>query len=540
MQSRLNKFTMDLTLAIQEWQALLGESQVLLSEAASQVYGNDTSGSARRVPAALLIRDSNTLQEVMRIATRRVVPVYAISTGQNWGYGSALPATDGCVTVDLSRLTKIIEFDAELGVVTLEPGVTQGMLADFLDAGNHPYLVPVTGAGPTCSLLGNALERGYGVTPHVDHFGAVTDLEAVLPDGSIYRSALREAGGAELARLFKWNIGPYSNGLFTQSGLGIVTQLTIILARRPECIKVCLFSLKDDALLEPTVLLIRTIMGRLAGTVGAINLMNQHRVLSMTAPFPLDQLGPDGLIPEIVLTSLGQQHHVMPWTGFGTLYGTRRMVAAAQREMTEVLKNTVARLLFVTPQRARAFASLAKWVPGSFGRGLQGVTSTLAKSLELVAGRPNETALPLAYWRTGRTQKGPLKNPALDGCGLTWYAPLVPMRKADVRNYVNMVKEVMPRYGMEPLITFTTLSDRLFDSTVPLLFDRDKPESVSSAARCYQELFFCGKAKGWFPYRVGVDAMTALSGLTHDSKLFHERLRKDFDPHNIFSPGRYR
>lgn len=108
----------------------------------------------------------------------------------------------------MGSLKKIVHFDAELGVVTLEPGVTQGMLADFLGACNHPFLVPVTGAGPSCSVLANALERGYGVTPYVDHFGAVTDIEAVLADGSLYRTALREAGGEELARLFKWALAP--------------------------------------------------------------------------------------------------------------------------------------------------------------------------------------------------------------------------------------------------------------------------------------------------------------------------------------------
>ena len=36
--------------------------------------------------------------------------------------------------------------------------------------------MPVTGAGPNCSLLANALERGYGITPPTDHFGAVTRL----------------------------------------------------------------------------------------------------------------------------------------------------------------------------------------------------------------------------------------------------------------------------------------------------------------------------------------------------------------------------
>lgn len=169
---------MDLSLAIAQRQALLGAPQVLLGKAVVAAYGGDTSGAHRHIPAALRIEDSARLQDVMRIASRHQVPVYPISTGQNWGYGTALTARDGCVILDLSPLKKIIDFDEELGVVTLEPGVTQGMLADFLEAGNHPYLVPVTGAGPSCSLVGNALERGYGVTPHVDHLGAVTDLEA--------------------------------------------------------------------------------------------------------------------------------------------------------------------------------------------------------------------------------------------------------------------------------------------------------------------------------------------------------------------------
>lgn len=186
------------------------------------------------------------------------------------------------------------------------------MLANFLNAGGHPFLVPVTGAGPTCSLLANALERGYGVTPIADHFAAVTDLEAVLPNGTLHRTALREAGGEELARLFKWGTRPYSAGLFTQSGFGIVTRISTLLARRPECIKVCLFSLKDDALLEPAVERISLILGRLPGIVGAVNLMNQHRVLAMSAPYPSDKLGADGMIPSAVIHELGRRYQALP------------------------------------------------------------------------------------------------------------------------------------------------------------------------------------------------------------------------------------
>jgi len=530
---------MDVDKAIVAWRNLLGNAQVHTAEEVAQRYGNDTTGQERRIPVALRILDSALVPEVMKIAHAYKVPVYPISTGRNWGYGSALPVHDDCALLDLSSLQRILHFDPEFGAVTLEPGVTQGMLDEFLRQGNHPYLVPVTGAGPTCSLLGNALERGYGVTPHVDHFGAVTDLEAVLADGSVYKTALREAGGDDVARLFKWGIGAYSAGLFTQSGFGIVTRMTIVLARKPECVKVCLFSLKDDALLEPAVERIRAIVGKLPGVVGAINLMNQHRVLSMAAPFPRDRLGPDGLIPPDVIAEMGRQYQIFPWTGFGTLYGTKAVVAAAQKEIKSLLGNISTRMMFLTPERARTLSKLAKLIPGKRGKGLVGMTATLEKSLALVAGQPNETALPLAYWRNRSPQKQALKNPAADGCGLIWYAPLVPMRPSGVRAYVDMVKRIAPRYAIEPLITFTTLNDRLFDSTVPIIFERDQPSAVAAAQACYSELLHSGKAQGWFPYRVGVGTMATLTSMQTHSSAFHKRLKAGLDPHSLVAPGRY-
>ncbi|MFT3717887.1 FAD-binding oxidoreductase [Pseudorhodoferax sp.] len=531
---------MNLDQALAAWTQLLGADHVLNADRALRTYGQDTTGAERHILAALQIVEITQVQEVVRIAHAYHVSIYPISTGHNWGYGTALPARSGSVLVDLGRLQRIVHFDAEFGVATVEPGVTQGMLADFLDREGHPYLVPVTGAGPTCSLLANALERGYGVTPLTDHFAAVTDLEAVLPDGSLYRTALREAGGEELARLFKWGVGPYSPGLFTQSGFGIVTRMSILLARRPECIKACLFSLKDDALLEKAVERVRQILGRLPGTVGAINLMNQHRLLAMSAPYPADQLGPDGLIPPNVVQELGRQYQILPWTGFGTLYGTRRVVAAAQREIRSALSGIASRLIFVTPSGAKSLARLAKRLPGAMVKRLGSTAETLALSLELVAGRPNETALPLAYWRNANAPRGSQRDPARDGCGLIWYAPLVPMRPSAMRGYVDMVKQVTRRHGIEPLITFTTLSDKLVDSTVPIVFERDQPDKVAAAQACYEELVDAGRALGYFPYRVGVAGMSKLVGLQDTATRFHARLRESLDPHDILAPGRYR
>lgn len=526
--------------AICAWQILLGHENVLLGAAAQTAYGADTTALTRNIPAGLRVLNSALLPALMRIAVQYRIPVYPISTGRNWGYGTSIATSEDCVIVDLSGLNRILHFDPEMGVVTVEPGVTQGTLAEFLDSGNHAFMVPVTGAGPSCSLIGNALERGYGVTPYTDHFAAVTDLEAILADGTRYRTAMREAGGEDLARLFKWGIGAYSAGLFSQSGFGIVTRMTIALARRPECIKVCLFNLRDDALMEVAIEKIREILGKLPSTVGGINLMNRHRVLAMSAPYPSDRLDSSGIIPLEVMAELGGHYKIAPWTGFGTLYGTRRIVSAAQKEIQHALYGIASRLLFLTPSNANKLLAVTRWIPGSKGKRLRSTATVLASSLGLVGGRPNETALPLAYWRNTSKDVSSPRDPARDGCGLIWYAPLVPMRSAGARRYVEMVTEVTRNYGIEPLLTFTSLNDKVFDSTVPLLFDRNSAAAAESAHACYQELIQRGQTQGWFPYRVPVSAMPALGSSMKESYLFHERLRSGIDPFNLMSPGRYR
>lgn len=91
--------------------------------------------------------------------------------------------------IDLAAPQSIIRFDAELRVVTLKPGVTQGMLAEFLDAGNHPYLMPVTSARPKRRPVWQcAVARIWRDPSRGEHFGVVTDLEAALTNGSMYRT----------------------------------------------------------------------------------------------------------------------------------------------------------------------------------------------------------------------------------------------------------------------------------------------------------------------------------------------------------------
>jgi len=529
----------DLTAAIAAWRATLGREAVLDGAEAEHLYGASTTGSLRTITAALKPKSVKDVQAITATASKHGVPIYPFSTGHNWGYGCSLPVRDGCAIVDLSGL-KGIEMDAERGLVTLEPGVTQGDLSAYLETNGLPFLVPTTGAGPRCSLIGNVLERGYGITPYADHFGAMMGIEAVLADGRIYRSPLAELGGDTVDRGFKWKVGPYLDGLFAQSNFGIVTRMTIALASRPERIQAFLFGVKQEAGLERAVLAVQQILRSLSGVVGSINLMNTRRVLSMSVDYPRDRIGANGILPHGVVTELAGGRKALAWTGIGALYGTTSVVRAARGEVRRILAPLGGRISFVSPELANRLYRFILLLPALRQHRLARRVKMLNLAMQVLAGRPNEVALHLAYWTSGvAVGHGQKMDPARDGCGLIWYPPLIPMQPERARVYVNLVERICTAHRIEPLITLTSLSDRCFDSSVPLLFRRNDSDETALAQACYRALLDEGRCEGFLPYRMAIDAMDW--GIRSETPFWQlaSKIKTLLDPTGIIAPGRY-
>ncbi|MCY1553643.1 hypothetical protein D9M68_901480 [compost metagenome] len=102
-----------------------------------------------------------------------------------------------------------------------------------------------------------------------------------------------------------------------------------------------------------------------------------------------------------------------------------------------------------------------------------------------------------------------------------------------------MVMRISKAHSLEPLITLTSVGDKLFDSTVPLLYDRHDGEALAEARACHDALLREGREHGFFPYRVNLDAMGTISEWQNESKVFHARLKKIIDPDGLIAPGRY-
>jgi FAD/FMN-containing dehydrogenase len=522
-------------------------SRVLTDDAALAPYRLNCEGFTNTINSVIKIGAVEDIQYVLNTAAgaaaegAAAIKVHPISTGQNWGYGSAAPNAENAILLDLSALTKITITNAELGIVTVQPGVTQQMLYDELQRHQLDFMVPVTGAGPSCSILANALERGYGITPFTDHFAAVNSIKGYLADGSFYQSPISEldsSGDDFIDKTYKYGIGPYLDGLFSQSGFAIVTEITLRLKRRPEAFDSFYIQFASDTDFELAQQTAFTILQRLDGVVGSVNLMDQRRLLSMMAE------NPNGKAQHIAMSTqqvsqLAKQYDTPGWMLVGTLYGQSSVVKAARTEVRRFVAGRAKRTLFSGGALLRVARTVLNILPKNQLAGVRAMLASLDLGIEIMQGKPNQVALPLAYWRNPKAVTDTALHPARDGCGLLWYAPLIPMQADSMRQFISMVREVCPRYGIEPMITFTSLKYDTVDSTVPIVFNRQDEEATRLAQQCLQELVTRGLKSGWVPYRLNLQQQRELLDAGSPYWQTVNKLKQAIDPHNIISPGRY-
>src|SRR5215211_6971502 len=134
--------------ALDAWREILGPEHVLTDAATLSSAERATFLTTRRVPAVIRPGSREEVQECVRVANEHKVPIYPVSTGKNWAYGSRVPTQSGCVLMELYRLNKIVDYSEKLAYVTVEPGVTFRQLHEFLRERNSDLMLSTTGSTP--------------------------------------------------------------------------------------------------------------------------------------------------------------------------------------------------------------------------------------------------------------------------------------------------------------------------------------------------------------------------------------------------------
>jgi len=516
----------------------LGEDRVLLNSEQIARYHRATIPVTRSIPAAVKPRSTAEVQEVVKISNAHHISVYPISTGKNWGYGSANPVRDDNLILDMGDMNRIVEVNTELAYAVIEPGVTQQQLYEHLLKNRTGLMMDPTGSGPSCSVMGNTLERGYGITAYGDHFEALCGMEVVMADGSILHTGFGHYEQATATHLFKYGAGPYLDGIFTQSNLGIVTKIGIWLMPVPESFEAGYFFCRDEKALGPLIDATRWLLLNKV-VKGSINLLHRNRSLTVLTQYPWDLMRDRTPMDEATWQKLADEKGVGIWNGVVALYGTRQEIRAAKKIIKRKIRPHVAKLQFISDPLLQLLDKFQRPLALVMRMNIPELLKALKPSYELMKGKPQEVSLPTPYWRMKMQMPAQDINPAEDNCGLYWFAPVIPMTREHVQKFVGIVEPLFQQYGFEPCITFTTVTHRAFDCTLPILYNKEDEEETTRASECYQSVLQACMKEGYIPYRFGVQSMEDL--VAQEDRFWEvvEKIKQALDPNGIFSPGRY-
>jgi 4-cresol dehydrogenase (hydroxylating) len=248
-----------LSAALREFAAVVGDEWVFSSEADLHPYRDYWSPAPRSedelLPsAAVAPAGVDQVQAIVRAANRHRIPLYPIATGKNFGYGGPAPSMRGSVVVDLKRMNRVLEVNAERNFALVEPGVSYFDLYRHIQERNLKLWIDCANPG-WGGPMGNTLDRGMGFTLgyYRDHAGAMYGLEVVLANGELMRTGMGAVPNGKTWQEYKYGYGPDPSGLFPQGNFGIVTKMGIRLMPQPEHVRTGLVTVPKRRDLGPLI-----------------------------------------------------------------------------------------------------------------------------------------------------------------------------------------------------------------------------------------------------------------------------------------------
>jgi 4-cresol dehydrogenase (hydroxylating) len=481
--------------ATDAWTQLLGPKSVTTDPELLAALGANATGFApRAVVAELHPTSTDQIPAIVHTARRYGVPIYPYSTGRNWGLGSRLPPRPGCALVSLRRLDRIREIDVRQHYAIVEPGVTQEQLADRLRDDLLPAVLNVTGSSPRSSVVGNLLERGTGFHNHrVDD---LRGLEVVLGTGEKIRTGFWGTGAGPRSRHhYRQGLGPYLDGLFTQSNLGVVTAAVVNLVPAQEETSTIVFSF--------TGTLVAEMIEELA------ELYREGVLRQITHMFNDKRL----------LTLRGAST-VPTWTGVTAVSGRRDFTALAADLIASHLGRLGASVSVISPRDE--------------------VDPFLAGLRDVHLGRPTEMFMRGVHEVLGGTSEG-IDLDELDASpvGMLVCNPFLPLEAAPVLEAMDIIERTCEDRTVVPAIAINPVDGNALEMVVNIYFDRTAPHEAAAAHACNALLHERLYGAGFRFYRVDIENMSFLLSRETAGWSVVSKLKAALDPDGIISPGRY-
>ena len=500
----------DFELFLKQLKEILGPAYVFRAAAQVAQYSRPFQHSPDGecwASAAVAPADLEQLRQVVARCQEHRVPVWPISHGRNFGYGSARPATTGQIILDLQRMNRILEINTQLGYIVCEPGVMYSEIKRHLSNQGAPFWISLPDLGPLTGPVGNALEHGVGYTPYGDHFLSTCGMEVLLSDGTLFRTGTGSVSESQTAHVYKWGMGPYLDGLFTQSNFGIVTKLGIWLMPEPEqTLPFAALLWQDDAIVEYIDATRELLMKNF---IQSTVTLGQFRC-------NLNQLGPrrhlwkeNGPVSDERAERIREHIGAPVWTSFGALYGNSNVVSEQWKLVTERL-SAISNLELVTADNLDSYPYLG--------------TLFEHRSSSMRGDGYSELLEETVGWR--------------ENGGIVWFSPVLPTIGKQIQKEHKLAKRIILDHGLDPMTGYI-VRERYVHHLISLVFDRTSTDERHRVQRCYQALLDAHTQLGYPVYRAPVTMMNTVAE-TYDPHLrkIWSRIKQALDPSGIIAPGK--
>jgi len=505
----------------------------------------NTNVTGHNHPVVAIHRPQSTHEVQQLVLQSRLdkTPLYPVSCGLNWGYGSASPVVPGCALVNLSGMNQILNADKisiSNPIAVIEAGVTQGQLYDFLQTHCPELTFNVTGSARDTSIIGNALDRGVG------YFGPRKDdlfgLEVVCGSGQIIKTGFRRLGEeSPLAHSHPFGLGPMLDGLFFQSNFGIVTSACFkLMPRRPKEVAISL-ALRDSSNLALFIDELGHLKreGLLTSVTHIANKARSQASMMYGMTSYLEKFC-DFNTAEALVEADKALYVIAPneWTSLGAITGNTGQVAAAIKEIKKRIKS-IARVSVITNSLLDfGYNVMHNLRFFSYARSTAAAISAIKPLHALALGVPTDAAIENLLWKYDRTELHPVQ---LDqsNCGLIYISPALPSNGNIVVQIIEGLKQVAAKYNHILYITINIETVTSVVAIINILFDRSQVIEVENAHKCADALLVYIHSKNLEVYRARADSMNGIVSRDYLYWKSINSLKNTFDPDGIISPGRY-
>src|ERR1700674_1867728 len=170
---------------IEELRRTVGREQVIDDGNDLRIFEHDASIEGAVPDAVVLPGTTAEVAAVIKVAASHRIPV--VPRGAGTGLSGGAVTIRGGISLQVTRMRRIIEIDPVAQTATVEPGVVNQELS--LEAASHGlFYAPDPSSQKACTIGGNAAENSGG--PHCLYYGVTTNhvlgMEVVLADGSVH------------------------------------------------------------------------------------------------------------------------------------------------------------------------------------------------------------------------------------------------------------------------------------------------------------------------------------------------------------------